>query len=81
MTNTIDIRSLVAVIDDLGLLGQITAFSEMADELARRDEQYAILADAITELWLAMVVKNVREVRRAACKVVDELDRLTGAAA
>ena len=74
----IDIRSLIAAAHDPGMLGAITAYSEMADELARRDERYAVLAAAIAELWCAIVAKNVREMRRAACTVLDECDRLAG---
>jgi hypothetical protein len=74
----IDIRSLLAALDDPGKLGEILAFSAMADELAQRDERYAGLADAIGELWPALIAKNPMKVRRAACKVADECDRLAG---
>jgi hypothetical protein len=74
----IDIQSLIAAAHDPGMLGAITAYSEMADELAQRDERYAGLAAAIGELWLALIAKNPVKVRRAACKVADECDRLEG---
>lgn len=73
----IDIRPLLAALDDPGKLGQILALSAMADELAQRDVRYAALAGALGELWPAIVRKNVREVRRGACKVAEECDRLS----
>jgi hypothetical protein len=72
----IDIRPLLAACNDPEKLGQITALSAMADELAQRDERYAGLANAMGELWPALIAKNPVEARRAAGKVLDECDRL-----
>ena len=76
--DVIDIAPLLAAINDPGRLGGIIAYSEMADELAQRDKRWANLADALGELWPAMVQKNPAKVNRAACKVLDECDRLAG---
>jgi hypothetical protein len=76
--DVIDIAPLLAAINDPGRLGGIIAYSEMADELAQRDKRWANLADAFGELWPAMVQKNPAKANRAACKVLDECDRLAG---
>jgi hypothetical protein len=52
----------------------------MADKLAQRDERYAGLAGTMGELWPALIAKNPLKVRQAACKVLDECDRLAGGA-
>jgi hypothetical protein len=72
----IDIRPLLAALDDPGSLARVLALSAMTDELARRDGQYAVLAAAIGELWPALIAKNPMKVRQAACKVLDECNRL-----
>jgi hypothetical protein len=75
----IDIRPLLAALDDPGKLGEITALSAMIEKLAQRDGQYAVLDHAIAELWPAMIAKNPVKVRQAACKVLDECNRLGNA--
>jgi hypothetical protein len=75
--STIDIRPLMAAINDPEKLGQISALSAMADELAQRDERYAVFAGAIGEIWSAMVARNPLKARRAVDKLLDECDRLS----
>lgn len=75
--STIDIRPLMAAINDPEKLGQISALSAMADELAQRDERYVVFAGAIGEIWSAMVARNPLKARRAVDKLLDECDRLS----
>jgi hypothetical protein len=75
----IDIRSLITAVNGPELpelLGKIAAMLRAADELARHDKRWVTIAEEIAEVWCALMTKNVVKVRKHACKVLDEFDRL-----